>query len=110
MKYRCFRQLSTSRWLNVLLTVDGDEFSVLAETHREQIAAGWGIAPADLEVLDSDADARTGVLIEGPVSPPPAPSPDDALIAAIAAAQNFVELKAALLGVNAIGRVQGRSV
>ena len=79
MIFRNFRRISTGQWLDVILTVDGPAFSVLAETHRAQIAAGFGIALVDVEVRDSSADARTGTLISGP--PPVAPPPDPDLAA-----------------------------
>ena len=76
MIYRNLRQISTGQWLNVLLTVDGPEFSVKASVHRDQIAEGWGLAPTDVGVVDGDTDARTGTLLPGPVPPAPVPDPD----------------------------------
>lgn len=71
MKYRNLQQISTGRWMNVLFTTGGDAFTVKPEDHRAQIATGWGLDPADLTVVDSDTDQRTGVLIPGPVIIPP---------------------------------------
>ena len=89
MRYRTFRQRSTGRWLNVLMTVDGDDFSVLAADHQNQIATGWGIAPVDLEVVDDAVDRRTGTLLPGPVIPTP---PDPVIAIAVAAADLVMEI------------------
>ena len=70
--FRNFRLISTGQWLDVLLTMDGDMFSVAAISHRTDIAAGFGLLLADVEVVDGPADARTGVLIPAPI---PAPAP-----------------------------------
>lgn len=80
--FRNFRQLSTGRWLNVLMAVDGPAFSVLAAVHRDQIAAGWGIALVDVAVSDGPTDLRAGVLVQGPIPPAPTPDPDLAAIRA----------------------------
>ena len=98
MIYRTFKRSSTGKWLNVVMTVDGPAFAVLASDHRDQIAAGWGISPADMTVVDGSTDARTGTLIEGPEAPAPAPDPDVELAKAISAATTLTELKAALVG------------
>lgn len=89
MQYRNFRNRATGQWLNVLMTVDGPEFSVKAEAHRDQIAAGWSLVPADIEVVESDTDARTGTLLQGPVIVPP---PDPAIAIAAAAADVVTEI------------------
>ena len=92
MTYRNFRQRSTNRWLNVLMTVAGDEFSVPAADHQNQIAVGWGIAPTDIEVMDTPADIRAGTLVQGPVVVPP---PDPAIAIAAAATDVVTEIDSA---------------
>lgn len=77
MIYRTLRRISTGQWLNTLFTFEKDDpQNTSAATHAEQIAAGWGIAPADLEVLDSPMDMRSGILIQGPVPLASTPDPD----------------------------------
>lgn len=89
MTYRTFQQRSTGQWLDVLMTVAEGNFSVPAEAHRDQIATGWGLAPLDIEVVDSPFDVRTGTLIRGPVIAPP---PDPAIAIDAAAADVVAEI------------------
>ena len=81
MKYRQLRKADTGQWLNVLFTVNGDQFAVAAETHQVAIAAALGLAPTELEVVDSDMDIRVGPLFNLPT----AMIPVDPGIAAFAA-------------------------
>lgn len=95
MIYRNFRQVSTRQWLDVLNTFEKeDPQNVKAETHRDQLAAGWGLAPADVIVVDGPTDARTGILIQGPVPVPPLDSASAIAAAVSAAADALVEHKA----------------
>ena len=75
MIFRNFRVIATGRWLNVLLTTEGVSFSVSDRIHREQIALGFGLPIDTIEVLDSAADQRRGILVPAPV-PLPNPDPD----------------------------------
>lgn len=67
MLYRQLRKRDTGQWVDLLLTVDGEAFSVPAESVRADIAAALGLQPADLEVVDSDSDLRTGAMLELPL-------------------------------------------
>ena len=67
MKYRGVQQKSTGLWLDVLFTTEADKFSVTKASHKRDIARGWSIAQADLDVVDADSDPRSGALIPGPV-------------------------------------------
>lgn len=90
MIFRNFRRLSDGRWLDVLLTSAGTDFSVPALRHREQIATGFQIPLADVEVVDGPTDARTGPLVPAPVREPPPADPD---IAAFAAATDTARIR-----------------
>ena len=65
MTYRNFQQMSTGKWLDVVFKSENG-FDVTQESHGADIAKGWGIAEADLSVVDGDSDARTGTLVAGP--------------------------------------------
>ena len=71
MLYRCLRKIDTGQWVNVLFTVDGENFSVPEESHRTGVAAALGLLPEALETVDGGLDQRTGVLLEMPLSPKP---------------------------------------
>ena len=43
MLYRYFRKIDTGQWINVLFTVNGEEFSIPAESHRGEIASALGV-------------------------------------------------------------------
>ena len=62
MRVRCFRKIDTGHWVNVLFTVDGDEFSIPEQEHRGAIAVAFGLPPDALETVDRDKDLRTGTL------------------------------------------------
>lgn len=68
MLFRGFRVIDTGQWINALFSVDGDEFSVQATSHRDDIAGALGVTPTSLEVVDSAADPRTGTLLEVPIA------------------------------------------
>ncbi len=97
MIFRNFKQISTGRWMNVLMTNAGNAFSVPAESHRDEIAAGFGIASADVQVVDSLGDARVGTLIPAPASPPPPPDPDSAAFDAGTVADKIAILRRRVL-------------
>ncbi len=66
MIYRAFRHAPTGLWLNTLMTSE-DGFRQSPEQHGLDVLTGYrsqGWDPDDLEVVDSDADPRKGVLIE----------------------------------------------
>ena len=102
MIYRNFKQISTGKWLNVLMTAEGNEFSVAAQNHREQIALGWSLPLADVKVVDGVADARTGILVQGPLSPLPIPDPDEAAFIAGTVAEKL-EILARRSGLKGVG-------
>jgi len=52
----------------VLLTVSGSNFDVAPESHLEDISMALGVAPDDLEVVDTDTDGRTGTLVTLPTN------------------------------------------
>ena len=79
--YRSLRRIDTGQWVNVLFTVDGDEFSVKATAHRASIAKALGVPRTSLEVVDSATDPRTGALLEMPLPPKPAPTRTEDLLA-----------------------------
>ena len=47
MRVRCFRKIDTGQWVDVLFTVDGDEFSVPEQSHRTDIANAVGVLPGE---------------------------------------------------------------
>ncbi len=69
MLYRNIRDKATGQWVNVVFTKEGDRFNVKATTHRASVADALGVNRTSLEVIDSDSDQRSGVLIEQ--GPPP---------------------------------------
>ena len=72
MLYRNIRKISTGEWVDVLLTTEAASFSVPASSHVADIAAGLALNANELEAVDSDADARTGTVIDQPtVTPTP---------------------------------------
>lgn len=75
MLHRCIRRKDTGQWIDVLFTVDGDEFSVPELPHRTDIAAALGLLPTELEAVDSTQDRRIPPLLALPVA---APSPAEA--------------------------------
>jgi hypothetical protein len=81
MRYRCFKQTSTGKWIDVLLTRSGDTFSVSMESHRKDIALAFGVDPTSLEVVDSDTDLRSGELLPVPQKSPSPPSRKEELLA-----------------------------
>ncbi len=88
MRFRSVKRIDTGQWVNVLFTVDGDEFSVKPTSHRADIAKALGVLRTSLEVVDADADPRTGVLLEMPQPPDPGPTPEE--LAQDAAATDLV--------------------
>ena len=68
MTYRNFQQMSTGKWLDVVFKSENG-FGVKPESHRADVSRGWGIAEADLRVVDGASDARTGTLVAGPTPP-----------------------------------------
>lgn len=74
MRYRAFQVTATGQWLDVLFT-SADGFSVKAEIHVEQVAPAYGLAAADLQALDSDADPRIAPLRTANPVPVPVPTP-----------------------------------
>ena len=74
MLYRYFRKIETGQWINVLFTVNGEEFSIPAESHRGEIASALGVSPEELETAESDSDGRSGTLLDLPVVPIGPPS------------------------------------
>lgn len=74
MKYRQLRNIATGQWLDVLLTVDGDQFSVPELSHRTDIASAFGWPPSALEVVDADTDVRVGPMLALPLPPPRQPT------------------------------------
>ena len=72
MRYRRFRT-ADGRFLDALLTVDGDAFSVPAESHQRDHEAGYGVTP--LEVVDGDVDPWDGAgeLVHAPERLAPVP-------------------------------------
>jgi len=97
MKYRQLRKRDTGQWLNVLFTVDGPEFSVKPESHEADIARAMSLLPAELRVVDSDTDLRTGPLLSLPVVAPPPPTPEQQAWANATAVQK-IDLLARKLG------------
>jgi hypothetical protein len=81
MVYRCFRKIDTGQWLNVLFTVDEDQFSLPEASHRGNIATALGLRSEDLESVDGVADPRIGALMELSAT---APSPQSISRARIA--------------------------
>lgn len=67
---RYFRQLSTDKWVNAVM--GGSALNIPAASHIADLAAALRIPETDLEAVDSDADPRTGTLLDLPV---PAPTP-----------------------------------
>ncbi len=74
MLYRGFQVIATGQWINALLTVDGDEFSVTAKSHRADIAKALGVRPAELRVVDAHQSPISGSLLSLPRLRP-APNP-----------------------------------
>jgi len=74
MKFRQLKVIATGQWVDVLFTVQADAFSVPPESHQADIARALAIVPAELEVVEGDADVRIGPLLSLP--PPPGPQPD----------------------------------
>lgn len=83
MSFRYFRQVSTGQWTNA--TLGGSALEIPPASHIQDIAAGLGIDPADLEAVDSDLDPRDGVQLELPTRPF-VPTADEALKNDMAAA------------------------
>ena len=75
MRFRQFRKRDTQQWLNALLTVSSDSFSVPESSHREAIAGSLGLTPTELETVESERDERSGTLM---TLPTPAPDPRQA--------------------------------
>ena len=71
MRFRCFRMIDTGQWIDVLLTVDGDEFAIPERSHRTDIATAIGVLPGELETVEAGSDLRTGTLLALPSPPPP---------------------------------------
>ena len=83
MRYRRFRT-ADGALLDALLTVDADEFSTPAESHRADHERGYGVT---VTVVEDDRDPWDGVsaLVKAPprpVTPPPPPT-----LAAVIAAE-----------------------
>ena len=68
MLYRNIRKKSTGEWVDILFSTTGDSFSVSASNHIESLASGLSIDASDLEAVEGDSDARTGTLIDQPVT------------------------------------------
>lgn len=68
MLYRNIRRRSTGAWVDILFTSDGGSFDVPADTHVAAMAAALSLDASELEAVDSNADARTGTLIDQPVA------------------------------------------
>ena len=96
MKYRRFRTTG-GQFLDALLTVDGDEFSVSAESHQADHEAGYGISP--LEVVEAYADPWDGVSVlitTPPRTITPTPTLAEALTPEMAGLETAIaELKSA---------------
>ena len=109
MRYRRFRT-DGGQFLDALLTVDGDAFSVSADSHRTDHEAGYGISP--LTVVDGDTDPWDGVSVLVPRSTPrpqsDEPNPDIEIARSIEAATTLDELKNALLGRSGLAAARGR--
>ena len=95
MKYRRFRR-QDGRFLDALLTVDADEFSTTAESHRVDHEAGYKVGP--LEVVETDRDPWDGrsELLHAPPRVRPQ-TKAEAVRAAMTNARTLDEIKAALL-------------
>ncbi len=65
---RYFRKVSTGEWLNAVM--GGSALDVPTESHIADLASALEIPEADLEVVDSDDDPRSGKLLSLPVPPP----------------------------------------
>ena len=60
MLYRNYRQISTGKWIDIVMTCEG-EFTVGSQI--ETIAQATGILVTDVEVVESNEDKRTGELV-----------------------------------------------
>ena len=74
--YRCLRVVNTGQWLDVLFTSSSEVFEIPELSHRTDIANALGLAPGELEALDTNADQRTGALLAVPTSPEAPPDPN----------------------------------
>lgn len=71
MRYRAFQVISSGQFTNALMSVAGDEFSVPAESHQNDIAVALGVPVSDLRVVEGDQDPRgAGPYLSLPVAPP----------------------------------------
>ena len=50
------------------MTVEGDEFTVAEESHRQDIAVALGIASQALETVEAPTDPRLGDLLALPIA------------------------------------------
>ena len=66
MLYRNIRKIATGEWIDVLFTTEGASFSVSTGSHIAGIATALSLNVDELEAVDSNADARTGTLIDQP--------------------------------------------
>ena len=60
MRARYFRNLRTGEWLDVVITTEGDVFTVPAESHTADIGAALG-EPVAVEETDG-SDPRVGAV------------------------------------------------
>jgi hypothetical protein len=67
MKFRQIRVTATGQWVAFLFTSELDPITIRPESHVASVAAGLGVDASTLEAIDTDADARTGTLLEFPV-------------------------------------------
>jgi hypothetical protein len=95
MVYRAFR--TAEGFLSALHVTDGPN-STPPAAHVADLASAYNLDPAAIEVVEADADPRTGTLLDPSPSPPAPPSADEALADRIRAAGTLAQLKAALLG------------
>ena len=95
MLYRNYKQISTGKWINIVMTSEG-EFSVAPQV--EAIAEATGIDANDIQVIESNEDKRTGELIQPlETESPPAPLTEEERIAELEAI--VTDLLAEKLGV-----------
>ena len=49
--------------------MNGEEFSIPAESHRGEIASALGVRADELETFEGDSDGRSGTLLDLPIVP-----------------------------------------
>lgn len=81
-------------WVN--LEWGGSALTIDPAIHAADVAAALDLDPSEVEAVDQTSDPRSGDLVALPPKSPPAASPAEIAVAALAAASDIDGIKGAL--------------